>query len=51
MSREVRRAQGVPTWFTVVLHLWNYRRCRKQGHEGIQVAGGCCTHCGYVWGT
>jgi hypothetical protein len=47
---RVRYTPGVPRWFVRLHHRWAVRRCRKRGHVGTPVPGGCCVHCGHVWG-
>lgn len=47
----IRQVDGIPRWFAYLAHHWKTRRCRKIGHEGTPVHGGCCTRCGLVWFT
>jgi hypothetical protein len=47
----IRSVEGVPDWFTHLMHRWRVRRCRRDGHTGTPVPGGVCTRCGYIWYT
>jgi hypothetical protein len=44
---RVQYSQGVPRWFTYLLHLWSKRRCRKVGHT-ITAWPDVCDHCGEI---
>lgn len=37
----------VPKWFTVLVHLYSRRRCRRVGHQ-VSPLGGVCGHCGLI---
>lgn len=50
MRGDVRWVHGIPNWFTLALHYWYRRRCRKVGHEGAggRPAAFICVCCGQL---
>lgn len=46
----VRAPEGIPKWFTVLAHRWEWwRRCMHQGHQNMSLPG-ICPRCGTVVG-
>lgn len=47
---NVRRVNGIPYWFTLLLHYWGRRKCRRVGHVGSdgRPAMYICVHCGQL---
>lgn len=48
--RRIQYVEGVPNWFTRLLHLMRHRRCRKVGHRGVRPGDPVftCVHCGQI---
>ena len=45
----IKDVDGVPHWFTKVVHHVRVRHCRKHGHVGTPRLGKACEYCGYLW--
>jgi hypothetical protein len=39
----------VPKWFTVLVHLYSRRQCRKVGHQGWSRGSAICGRCGLIY--